>query len=40
MKLSLIAIILTDGRRYQQGWERRVMEASMMSSATRKKACS
>jgi len=40
IKESLMAIIPISGRRYQQGWERRVMEESMMSSETRKKACS
>jgi hypothetical protein len=39
MKASLIAIIPTFGARYQHGWPRRVLEASMMSSLTRKKAC-
>lgn len=34
------ALSSTLGTLYQQGWPRRVMEASMMSSATRKKACS
>lgn len=29
----------TSGTQYQQGCPRRVMELSMMSSATRKKAC-
>ena len=37
---SLHALSSTLGTLYQQGWPRRVMEASMMSSATRKKACS
>ena len=35
-----MATMPTVGTLYQQGWPRRVSEASMMSSATRKKACS
>lgn len=40
MKASLIAIMPTFGIRYQHGCPRRVFEASMMSSLTRKNACS
>lgn len=39
MKASLMAIMPTFGIRYQQGLPRRVMEESIMSSETRKKAC-
>ena len=39
MKLSLIEMSLTSGRRYQQGWPLRVTLPSMRSSATRKNAC-
>ena len=38
MKASLMAIMPTEGMRYQHGWPRRVLELSMMSSLTRKKA--
>ena len=38
MKASLMAIMPTLGKRYQQGSPRRVCEESMMSSETRKKA--
>lgn len=40
MKASFMAIIPTPGARYQQACPRRVSEASIMSSDTRKKACS
>ncbi len=40
MKASLMAIMPTLGARYQHGFPRRVLEESMMSSETRKKACS
>ena len=40
MKESLMAIMPTDGIRYQHGLPRRVCEESMMSSETRKKAWS
>ena len=39
IKASLMAMLPTPGRRNQHGWPRRVWEASMMSSETRKKAC-
>ena len=38
MKASLMAIMPTEGCLYQQGWPRRVMLLSIMSSETRKKA--
>mgnify|MGYP007107143660 FL=1 len=40
MKASLIAIMPTLGIRYQQGEPRRVLDESMISSETRKKAWS
>ncbi len=40
MKASLMATMPTPSWRYQQGLPRRVMLPSMMSSETRKKACS
>ena len=39
-KASLMAIVPTEGCLYQQGWPRRVMLLSIMSSETRKKAWS
>ena len=38
MKASLMAMVPTCGRRYQQGEPRRVCDESIMSSETRKKA--
>ena len=40
MKASLMAMVPTEGSRNQQGWDRRVCDESIMSSETRKKACS